>query len=498
MQLTNLLNFSDSIKIVQGDKNIDITHLTSDSRDVQQGSLFVAISGEKVDGHKFINSAIRKGAIAVLTDRRDVEVPKTVSVLTANNVRREFANACARFWSLRPNFLVGVTGTNGKTSTVEFLRQIWERNTWNAVSLGTLGVRTSSKLNLPFSGLTTPSSDYLFSALNIFCKNNISYAAIEASSHGLEQDRMTGLKFQVAIFTNLGRDHLDYHKDSEAYFKSKEKLFLNHLQDGGQAVINIDDCYGRKLIQNLKNRPINIKTFGEHIDADFRIESIKPTNYGLELEVCHDNNRYICPLGLTGAFQAKNVLAAAIAAHLSGLPVENTLRTISFLTAIDGRMQPIHGHPRNALIVIDYAHTPDALEQVLMSLKNQTERKVYVVFGCGGERDRGKRSQMGKVAEKIADSIIITDDNPRNESASKIRRDILAGCPDAIQIANRDEAIEFAINQLQHSDSLLIAGKGHENLQLIGSETLPFNDAVVARNSVMRLRETILKSEAKK
>ena len=278
MQLTNLLNFSDSIKIVQGDKNIDITHLTSDSRDVQQGSLFAAISGEKVDGHKFINSAISKGAIAILTDGRDVEVPKTISVLTANNVRREFAKACARFWSLRPNFLVGVTGTNGKTSTVEFLRQIWERNTWNAVSLGTLGVRTSSKLNLPFSGLTTPSSEYLFSALNIFCKNNISYVAIEASSHGLEQDRMTGLNFQVAIFTNLGRDHLDYHKNSESYFKSKEKLFLNYLQDGGQAVINIDDCYGRKLIQNLKNRPINIKTFGEHVDADFRIESIKPTN----------------------------------------------------------------------------------------------------------------------------------------------------------------------------------------------------------------------------
>ena len=498
MHLSKLFDFQDSTTLMQGSEKLSITHLTSDSRQAQQGCLFAAISGNQIDGHTFIDNAIGNGAVAILTDRRDINLPKNIAILFSNNVRAVFARACAKFWPLRPGFSVAVTGTNGKTSTVEFLRQIWERNTWNAVSLGTLGVRSSSELNLPTSSLTTPPSEYLFSALHNFSQQDISYLALEASSHGLAQERMTGLKFQVAVFTNLSREHLDYHKDIETYFKSKEKLFLNHIENGGHAIINVDDYFGRKLVNNLKKRQINIQKFGEHEDANFRIQSIKPTNYGLELNVFHKDKMYTCPLGLTGAFQAKNVLAAAIAAHLSGLPIENALRSLSFLSAIDGRMQAIHGHPKDALIVIDYAHTPDALEQVLISLKKQTERQVHVVFGCGGERDKGKRVLMGKVAQKIADKIIITDDNPRNESASAIRKDIMAGCPDALQIANRDEAIEFAIKQLQTADSLLIAGKGHESLQLIGSETLPFNDAVVARNSVMRLRDAELEFGANK
>ena len=492
MQLTKLFSIPGTVKLVQGDQNLSISHLTSDSRQAQNGCLFAAISGDVSDGHNFINQAIENGAVAILTEKKSIKFPENVTILTSDNVRENFSKACAKFWPSRPGFLVAVTGTNGKTSTVEFLRQIWERNTWNAVSVGTLGIRSSSDLNLPFSSLTTPPPEYLFSALNDFSKQNISYLALEASSHGLAQQRITGLKFQVAVFTNLGRDHLDYHKDIDSYFKSKEKLFLNHIEDSGHAVINIDDPFGKKLLDSLKKRAINIHKFGEHESADFRIESIKPTSYGLELIVCHKDIKYTCPLGLTGAFQARNVLAAAIAAHLSGLPFENALRSLSFLSAIDGRMQAIHGHPRDALIVIDYAHTPDALEQVLRSLKKQTDGLLYVVFGCGGERDKGKRIMMGKVAGKIADRIIITDDNPRNEPASAIREDIIAGCPDALQIANRDEAIEFAIEQLQMNDSLLIAGKGHESLQLIGSETLPFNDAVVAKNSVMRLRDTIV------
>ena len=498
MHLSKVFDFQDSVTLVQGDKDLSITHLTSDSRQAEQRCLFAAISGNKVDGHSFIDNAIGNGAIAILTDRRDIKFPKNITVLFSDNVRRDFAKACGKFWPLRPGFSVAVTGTNGKTSTVEFLRQIWERNTWSAVSLGTLGVRTSSELNLPFSSLTTPPSEYLFSALHKLNKQDISYLALEASSHGLDQERMTGLNFQAAVFTNLGRDHLDYHSDLESYYKSKEKLFLDHIQNGGHAVINIDDRFGKRLLRSLEKRPINILKFGEHGDADFQIQSIKPTKYGTELNVLHKDREYTCPLGLTGTFQAKNALAAAIAAYLSGLPVENALRSLSFLSAIDGRMQAIHGHPKDALIVIDYAHTPDALEQVLISLKEQTAKQIYVVFGCGGERDKGKRILMGKIARKIADKIIITDDNPRNESPSAIRKDIIAGCPDALQIPNRDEAIEFAIKQLQTADSLLIAGKGHENLQLIGSETLPFNDAVVARNSVMRLRDKISALEENK
>ncbi len=489
MHLSKLFNLTGKVKLEKGDRDLFINHLTSDSRNVRQGSLFAAISGSLSDGHKYIDSAIKSGAVAILADNRDLVVPNNIALLRSDNVRGNFAIACAKFWPSRPGFMVAVTGTNGKTSTVEFLRQIWERNTWNAVSLGTLGARSSTLLEVSSSGLTTPASEYFFSALDDFCKQNISYLAIEASSHGLEQQRMNCLKVQVAVFTNLSRDHLDYHTNMDAYFESKQKLFLDHLADGGHAVINIDDPYAKKLVATVEKRPVSIITFGEKSEADFRIESIKPTGYGLELNVIFQDKKYTCPLGLTGAFQANNALAAAVSAYLSGLPVEIALRSLSFITAIDGRMQPIYGHPKDALIVIDYAHTPDALEHVLISLKNQTEKQVYVVFGCGGHRDKGKRILMGAVAHRLADKIIITDDNPRNETPSVIRADILAGCPDAIEIGNRDEAIEFAIQQLQKSDSLLIAGKGHESLQLIGSETLPFSDAVVARNVVKRLSD---------
>ncbi len=489
MHLSKLFDLNGSVRLEQGDSELSIAHLTSDSRNVRLGSLFAAFSGNFSDGHEYIDSAIKNGAIAILADDRELLLPDNIALIRSGDVRGNFTNACSKFWSSRPSFIVAVTGTNGKTSTVEFLRQIWERNTWNAASIGTLGVRSSTPLEVASINLTTPSSEYFFSTLNNFRKHNISYLAVEASSHGIEQQRMNGLKLQVAVFTNLSRDHLDYHGSMDTYFASKEKLFLEYLEDGGHAVINVDDPYGKKLFRSVKQRPVSILTFGEDSEADFRIESIKPKSFGLELNVIFKNKKYVCPLGLTGTFQASNALAAAISACLSGLPVEIALRSLSFLTSIDGRMQPIHGHPKDALIVIDYAHTPDALEQVLKSLKKQTEKRVYVVFGCGGQRDKGKRVLMGKVAHRWADKIIITDDNPRNESPRAIRADIIAGCPDAIEMSNRDEAIEFAIQQLQNSDSLLIAGKGHESLQLIGSETLPFNDAVVAKNIIKRMSE---------
>ena len=489
MHLSRLFDLTGAVELEKGEENSFITHLTSDSRSVRKGSLFAAISGSFSDGHKYIDSAIKNGAVAILADDRDLVIPNDITLLRSDNVRGQFAIACSTFWPSRPGFMVAVTGTNGKTSTVEFLRQIWERNTWNAVSLGTLGARSTTLLKVPSSGLTTPSSEYFFSALDNFSKQNISYLAVEASSHGLKQQRMNGLKVQVAVFTNLSRDHLDYHSNMDAYFESKQKLFLDYLADGGHAVINIDEPYGKKLLERVRKRPVSIVTFGEDSQADFRIESIKPMIYGLELNVIFKDKKYTCPLGLTGTFQAINALAAAVSAFLSGLPVEISLRSLSFLSSIDGRMQPIYGHPKDALIVIDYAHTPDALEQVLISLKKQTKKQVHVVFGCGGQRDKGKRILMGKVAHRLADKITITDDNPRNETPETIRAEIMAGCPDAIEIGNRDEAIEFAIQQLQRSDSLLIAGKGHESLQLIGSETLPFSDAVVARNIVKHLND---------
>ncbi len=498
MHLSNLIDFSETSSLERGESSLVITHLTSDSRTAQNGSLFAAIDGNSIDGKKFIPDAIKNGAIAILTDSKDIDLPDHVALIITQNVRAVFAKACAKFWPSKPGFIAAVTGTNGKSSTVEFLRQIWERNTWNAASLGTLGARSSTPHTITTSGLTTPSSEQFFSVLNDFSKHNISYLALEASSHGLDQQRIQGLSVQVAVFTNLSRDHLDYHTDMNSYFAAKEKLFSNYLANGGYAVVNYDDVFGKKLIESLKNRPVSIKTFGEDEAADFYIASILATDFGLELTVIYQEKKYICPLGLTGFFQAKNALCAAITSFLSGLPIEIALRSMSFLTSIDGRMQPIHGHPNGALIVIDYAHSPEALKQVLVSLRKQTGKKLHVVFGCGGERDEGKRPLMGKIAHEFADNIFITDDNPRNESPQIIRAEIMAECPNAIEIGNRDEAIAFAIQQLQEADCLLIAGKGHESLQLIGSETLPFSDAVVARNTVKRLAQSTLIEEISK
>ncbi len=480
---------------------LEITGLGSDSREAGKGFLFAAFAGNHADGRDYAAAAVRSGATAILTDDRPPDdalkaiAANGVPVLTCPSPRRELALAAARFWPRQPGMIAAVTGTNGKTSTVEFIRQIWRRATWNAASIGTLGLqgpdpRTMQGQMLGLPSLTTPDAVSLHAALQPICGAGITHLALEASSHGLAQHRLDGLKIHVAGFTNLTRDHLDHHADMEDYFAAKARLFTELLMPGGCAVINIDDPYGARLneiMRNLDPQDRVILTVGSHKSANFRISSVEAMDFGLDVTVEHEGNSLCIPMALAGTFQAVNAVTAAVMAHASGLALHDSLWALPYVTGAEGRMQLVSGHPAGARVVVDYAHTPDALESALRALRPETRGRLAVVFGAGGDRDVGKRPMMGSAANKHADLIYVTDDNPRSEEASTIRAAIIENCPKAIEIADRGDAIAAAMRELTADDVLLIAGKGHESVQLVGNETLPFSDSSVARNAIRRL-----------
>jgi UDP-N-acetylmuramoyl-L-alanyl-D-glutamate--2,6-diaminopimelate ligase len=480
---------------------LEITGLGSDSREAGKGFLFAALVGSHADGRDFAATAVKAGAVAILTDQRPLDAAleaiadSGVPILTCETPRRELALAAARFWPRQPGMIAAVTGTNGKTSTVEFIRQIWRRATWDAASIGTLGLqgpdpRTMQGRMLGLPSLTTPDAVSLHAALQPICGAGITHLALEASSHGLAQHRLDGLKIHIAGFTNLSRDHLDHHRDMEAYFAAKARLFTELLMPGGCAVINIDDSYGARLAEMMRNMSPQervILTVGSDKRADFRITGVAAMDFGIDVTVEHDGKSLCIPMALAGTFQAVNAVTAAVMAHASGLPLHDSLWALPYVTGAEGRMQLVSGHPAGARVVVDYAHTPDALEAALRALRPETRGRLAVVFGAGGDRDAGKRSMMGSAAKAHADLVYVTDDNPRSEDAATIRAAIIETCPDAIEIADRGEAIAAAMRELNADDVLLIAGKGHENVQLVGSETLPFSDSSVARNAIRRL-----------
>jgi UDP-N-acetylmuramoyl-L-alanyl-D-glutamate--2,6-diaminopimelate ligase len=481
--------------------DINITGVGSDSREAGPGFLFVAVAGSRADGRDYAAVAADAGAAAILTDERPLDAALEtiaadgVPVLTTQTPRRELALASARLWTRQPGMVAAVTGTNGKTSTVDFLRQIWRRATWEAASIGTLGLQGPDPqrmqgriIGLP--SLTTPDAPSLHAALQPLTGVGVTHLALEASSHGLEQHRLDGLKIHVAAFTNLSRDHLDHHPDMEAYFAAKARLFTELLLPGGSAVINIDDPFGARLAATLRDAdPCRhvVLTIGRDAAADFRIAGILPTDFGLDVTVRHDGEDYRIPMALAGSFQAMNALTAAVMAHASGLPIHDSLWALPYVTGAEGRMQLVTGHPTGARVIVDYAHTPDALESVLKALRPEARGRLALVFGAGGERDTGKRPLMGRVAHEHADLVWVTDDNPRSEDPAAIRSDILEACPNAVEIADRGAAIAAAMADLGDGDVLLIAGKGHESFQLVGDETLPFSDSSVARNAIKRL-----------
>jgi UDP-N-acetylmuramoyl-L-alanyl-D-glutamate--2,6-diaminopimelate ligase len=451
---------------------IEAEGVTADSRKVKPGFLFVAIAGAKADGAHFARQAVNAGAIAVAAEQRPEALSDAVAFIRVNNPRRTLALAAAKFFPRQPKTIAAVTGTSGKTSVAAFTRQIWSTLGYQAASIGTIGV--VSPKGERYGSLTTPDPIELHRTLDQLAGEGVTHLALEASSHGLDQHRLDGVRIAAGAFTNLSRDHLDYHPTIEAYLAAKLHLFENLIVAGGTAVIGVDDCYAGQVVDIAKKRGLKIIGVGEH-SADIKLVSGSIDGFAQMITVAHDGRTYKVRLPLVGAFQVQNAGIAAGLAIATGAEPARVFAALEKLTGAKGRLE-LAGTRNGAPIFIDYAHKPDALKKALESLRPYARGKLIVVFGAGGDRDTGKRSIMGRIAAENADRVIVTDDNPRSENPAAIRAAILADAPGAAEISDRAEAIRTAIAELEAGDALLIAGKGHEAGQIIGDRTVPFSD----------------------
>lgn len=473
MKLSDLLEHNgDTAKV-------EIVGLSADSREVQPGFLYAALRGTRHDGTAFIDEAVSHGAVAVLAPPGVRIASPNAYLVTDNNPRRRLSFLAARFYGAQPETVVAVTGTNGKSSVADFVRQIWSSNGRKAAALGTLGV-TGSEPN-DSGSLTTPDPITLHQNLLALRERGVDSLALEASSHGLSQYRLDGVRLCAAAFTNLTRDHLDYHDTVEDYLYAKLRLFGELLPPHATAVLNADADGYEEAANICWARGHRILSVGR--EGDLRIVSQTPSATGQDLEISYEGHNYQISLPLIGEFQASNALIAAGLAIASGVPSEKAFEALNALTPVRGRVELAAHHPNGAGIYVDYAHTPDALENVLAALRPHTAGRLHVVFGCGGDRDRGKRALMGSIAARLADCVIVTDDNPRSEDAADIRREIMSACPGATEIADRANAIEDAVAGLRAGDVLVIAGKGHEQGQIIGDRISPFDDVGAARKA---------------
>jgi UDP-N-acetylmuramoyl-L-alanyl-D-glutamate--2,6-diaminopimelate ligase len=462
---------------------LDVAGVTADSRQVVPGDLFAALPGSRADGRAFIADAVERGAIAVLAPA-DTEWPPGVPprpLIRDPEPRRRLAQIAAVLAGPQPDNVVAVTGTNGKTSTVEFLRQIWSAGGLRAASLGTLGV-TAPGFD-PGPGLTTPDPVSLAESLAGLRRTGIRHAAMEASSHGLDQARLDGVRLTAAAFTNLTRDHLDYHGSLEAYRAAKLRLFSELLPERAPALAcaDMDAATLEALREVASRRRLDLRTVGEAGDM-IRVVRVTPLPDGQAVAVDVGGVGRELMLGLPGRFQADNALLAAALAMVLGQG--DALDRLSGLTGVRGRMELAARLPNGAAVYVDYAHTPDALHRLLTALRPHTAGRLLVVFGAGGDRDRGKRPLMGEAAARLADLAIVTDDNPRGENPAAIRAAILAACPGAREIGDRAQAIAAALEALGPGDVLAVAGKGHEQGQTIGGTVVPFDDVGVVRGLV--------------
>lgn len=468
--------------------DVDIRGLASDSRDVRPGYLFAALVGTRARGTDFIPDAVARGAAAVLAPEGtdpDAAGPRA-RLVTDPNPRRRLALMAARFHSPQPEVVACVTGTNGKTSVAEFTRQIWEMSGRKAGTMGTLGARAEG-LCRPLRH-TTPDPVTLHRVLGELSARNIDHLALEASSHGLAQHRLDGVNVAAAAFTNLTRDHMDYHTDGAAYLEAKAGLFERVMAANGTAVLNADDEHAAGLAGRCRARGLRVLTFGAN-GADLRLLHRRDTPTGQTLSVAIFDLEHRVALPLPGAFQACNALAAAGLALATGVAPEAVVAALRTLRGVRGRLERIAGHPTGAAVFVDYAHTPDALAAALRAARPPAAGKLVLVFGCGGERDAGKRHRMGRVAAALADRVFVTDDNPRGEEPTAIRRAILDGCPGAVEIGDRRGAIRTAVQCLGSGDVLLVAGKGHEQGQTVGARVIDFDDATETRRALARMAE---------
>ena len=456
--------------------DITVTGFAIDHRKIAPGTVFGAFEGAAFNGEDFIDDAIAAGAVAVVA-RPEAVVRGAVHIAEANP-RQAFAHLAANFFQPFPGHVAAVTGTNGKTSTAELTRQLWRMAGHNAASIGTLGIITAS--DEAKTGLTTPDIVTFLANMSGLAREGVSHAIFEASSHGLFQYRSEGVPVSVAAFTNLSRDHLDYHGTMEAYFEAKMRLFHEVVDESGCAVIWADDVWSDQVIARARKRELRLITVGEK-GRGIQLLSREPTQLGQTLELRIQGDVHKLKLPLIGAYQAANALVAAGVVMASGGDVESLLSHLARLQPVRGRLERAVITKSGAPVYVDYAHTPDGLRAAIAALRPHTKGKLITVFGAGGDRDTGKRPEMGAVAVADSDIVIVTDDNPRSEDPSLIRADVMAGAKGAHEIGDRRYAIAFAIEHAEPDDIVLIAGKGHEQGQIIMGRVLPFDDVEVAR-----------------
>lgn len=474
----------------QGGREARITGLAVDSRQVKPGFLFAALPGARMHGAEFIPYALRQEAAAILTDRQGAEIAhealagSDAALILAEDPRQTLAYSAALWFVRQPDTMVAVTGTNGKTSVATFTRAIWTELGLAACNIGTTGVEGA--WTAP-SSHTTPEPITLHRMLAEMADAGVTHAAMEASSHGLEQRRLDGVRLKAAAFTNFTQDHLDYHETFDAYFFAKAGLFGRVLPEDGTAVLNIDDPRGADMALIARDRGQTILTVGNAEGADLRILGQRFDATGQDLRFAWKGTAHMARLALIGGFQAANVLTAAGLAIATGSAPDEVFAALPRLATVRGRMQLAATRANGATVFVDYAHTPDAVETALKALRPHVMGRLVVVLGAGGDRDRGKRPLMGAAAAAYADVVFVTDDNPRTEDPASIRAAVLAACPEATEVGDRAEAILRGVDALGPGDALLIAGKGHESGQIIGTDIYPFDDAEQASVAVAAL-----------
>ena len=460
---------------------IEISGLSADSRKIDKGMLFVALAGSKADGATYVADAVARGAAAIVAGHA---LEAAVPVVVVDNPRRFLALAAANFYGRQPATMVAVTGTAGKTSVASFTRQIWAAAGHAAAQIGTTGVVSPTRNE--YGSLTTPDPIGLHALLAELADEGVTHAAMEASSHGLDQCRLDGVKLSAAAFTNLGRDHMDYHPTVEAYMAAKMRLFDALLPKGSPAVIFADDPWSAEAIRVATEAGHKVLTVGRNGQflalkrvEHFRHKQVAEVHVGGEIFEVH--------IPLAGDFQIANALVAAGLAIATGVPASVAMKALEKLKGASGRLEMVGQSKQGALAYVDYAHKPDALENVLTSVRPFTTGRVIVVFGCGGDRDKGKRPIMGEIACRLADIVIVTDDNPRSEVPAVIRSEIMAAAQKAIEIGDRAQAIRAGVAMLSSGDTLIVAGKGHEEGQTVGDVTLPFSDHAELRKALEEL-----------
>jgi UDP-N-acetylmuramoyl-L-alanyl-D-glutamate--2,6-diaminopimelate ligase len=464
--------------------------LTADSRAVKAGMLFAALPGTATHGARFVAGALEQGAAAILTDAAGARLAAEplsggdAALILVEDPRAALACAAALWFGRQPETMVAVTGTNGKTSVATFARQIWATLGQAAINIGTTGIEGA--WSAP-SSHTTPDAITLQRLLAEAAEAGVTHAAMEASSHGIDQRRLDGVRLKAAAFTNLTQDHLDYHGTMAAYFEAKAQLFTRLLPEEGVAVVNLDGARGSDMAELALGRGLRVMTVGKGQGADLQIAATRPDATGQEVRYLWQGRAFQTRLALIGAFQAENVAVAAGLCIAAGEAPEAVLGVLARLTGVRGRMQLAATRANGAAVYVDYAHTPDAIETALKALRPHVMGRIILVFGAGGDRDRTKRPMMGAAARRQADVLYVTDDNPRTEDPAQIRSAILVACPEANEVADRAEAILRAVDAAGPGDAVLIAGKGHESGQIIGTDVYPFDDVEQASVAVAAL-----------